>query len=292
MLGRTRGSWGRLCLAVSVVMCALASPALSVELDPKIVAFQTPDQFKWRDPFNKSPSNAVALVGDGVNGFYVNLTKWNKGGNFSRPHSHANDRMIYVLSGTWWNGTGTAFDPPNTVPMRAGTFVTHHAKGVHWDGAKNDEDAVLIIAGVGPAQSTPATQTEGTFSSLNPSAVTFITPEQFKWRDPLGKSPTNQVILYGDPSKEGPYMVINRFSPGAFSRPHFHPNDRFITVLKGPWWVGSGPKFDTDNTVPMPAGTFVTHFARGIHYDGAKDEEVMVLITGMGPATSTQVKQD
>ena len=133
----------------------------TVELDPKILTFQTPQQFKWRDPFNKSPSNAVMLHGDGVNGFYVSLTKWNKGGNFSRPHSHPNDRMIYVLGGTWWNGTGTAFDPPNTIPMRTGTFVTHHAKGVHWDGAKDDEDAVLIIAGVGPAASTRATETRG-----------------------------------------------------------------------------------------------------------------------------------
>ncbi len=286
------GILGRFSIAVSVLVCALANAGSAVELDPKAVVFQTPNQFKWRDPFNKSPSNAVLLHGDGVNGFYVSLTKWNKGGNFSRPHSHANDRMIYVLGGTWWNGTGTSFDPPNTIPMRAGTFVTHHAKGVHWDGAKDEEDAVLVIAGVGPAASTQATQTQGTFSTLNSSAVTFLTPEQFKWRDPFNKSPTNQVILYGDPSKEGPYMVINRFSPGSFSRPHFHPNDRFITVLKGPWWVGSGSKFDTNNTVPMPTGTFVTHFGKGIHYDGAKDEEVMVLITGMGPATSTQVKQD
>ena len=90
--------------------------------------------------------------------------------------------------------------------------------------------------------------------------MTFLTPEQFKWRDPFNKSPTNQVVLYGDPSKEGPYMVINRFTPGAFSRPHFHPNDRFITVLKGTWWVGTGPKFDTNTTLPMPAGTFVTHY--------------------------------
>ncbi len=269
----------------------LANAALAVELDPKSVVYLKQDQFKWRDPFNKSPANGVSLHGDGTSGFYVNLTKWNKGGNFSRPHSHPNDRMIFVLGGTWWNGTGTAFDPPNTIPMRAGTFVTHLANGVHWDGAK-EEDAVLLIAGVGPAASTRATETEGKFSSLNPTAVTYLAPDQYKWRDPFNKSPTNQVILYGDPSKEGPYMVINRFSPGAFSRPHFHPNDRFITVLKGIWWVGSGPKFDQNNTVPMPTGTFVTHFGRGIHFDGAKDEEVMVLITGMGPATSTQIKQD
>ena len=100
-------------------------------------------------------------------------------------------------------------------------------------------------------------------------------------------------MLVGDPSKPGLYVVMNRWLKGNhFSRPHSHPNDRFITVLKGTWWIGTGPKFDANATLPMSPGTFVTHFGRGIHYDGAKDEEAMVLITGMGPATSTQVKQD
>jgi len=278
----------RLGLVVPVLVCAMAGA--HAELDPKAVTFVKQEQFKWRDPFNKSPANAVQLYGDGVNGYYVNLTKWNKGNNFSRPHFHANDRLIFVLSGTWWNGTGTAFDPPHTIPMRAGTFVTHHGKGIHWDGAK-DEDAVLVIAGVGPAASTQVKMTEGAFSALNSTAVTYLTPEQFKWRDPLGKSPTNQVILYGDPSKEGPYATINRFSPGAFSRPHFHPNDRLIMVIKGTWWVGTGRTFDRESTVPMPIGTFVTHFGKQVHYDGAKDEEVMVLISGMGPATSTPAEE-
>ena len=61
----------RLSLVVAFLVCALASAGQTVELDPKILTFQTPQQFKWRDPFNKSPSNAVALHGDGVNGFYV-----------------------------------------------------------------------------------------------------------------------------------------------------------------------------------------------------------------------------
>jgi hypothetical protein len=43
--------------------------------------------------------------------------------------------------------------------------------------------------------------------------------------------------------------------------------------------------------VPVPAGTFVTHFAKQVHYDGSKDEEVVLLITGEGPATSTRVEQ-
>jgi hypothetical protein len=33
--------------------------------------------------------------------------------------------------------------------MPAGSVVTHYAKEVHWDGAK-DTDAVLLIVGEGP----------------------------------------------------------------------------------------------------------------------------------------------
>jgi hypothetical protein len=38
---------------------------------------------------------------------------------------------------------------------------------------------------------------------LNPAAVAFQTPDQFKWRDPTDQVATNQVILQGDPTKPG-----------------------------------------------------------------------------------------
>ena len=91
-----------------------------------------------------------------------------------------------------------------------------------------------------------------------------------------------------DPAKEGLYIVMTKWlADNHFSHPHFHPHDRFITVLKGTWWVGSGSKFDPDATVPMPAGTFVPHFGKQVHFDGAKTEDAMLLIVGEGPATST-----
>jgi hypothetical protein len=37
----------------------------------------------------------------------------------------------------------------------------------------------------------------------------------------------------------------------------------------------------------MPAGSSVTHFAKGVHYDGAKGEQATILVWGEGPATST-----
>ena len=62
-------------------------------------------------------------------------------------------------------------------------------------------------------------------------------------------------------------------------------------MLKGTWWVATGNKVDRDNMVAMPAGTFVTHFAKQVHWDGAKDEETWVLIVGDGPGTLTLVEE-
>lgn len=60
----------------------------------------------------------------------------------------------------------------------------------------------------------------------------------------------------------------------TMSPPHFHPEERYIAVLKGTWWVGAGPKWDRSATTPVPAGSFVVHHPNKIHYDGAKDEEL------------------
>src|SRR6266536_3444846 len=109
--------------------------------------------------------------------------------------------------------------------------------------------------------------------------------------NPTGAAGINQAVLVGDPEKPGLYVVMNRFKPGNFSRPHFHPNDRFITVIKGTWWVATGNKFDPGLPVPMPTGSFVTHFAKQVHWDGAKDEEAWLIIVGEGPATLTRVEE-
>jgi quercetin dioxygenase-like cupin family protein len=128
-------------------------------------------------------------------------------------------------------------------------------------------------------------------AELDPKVLAFKLPDQLQWRDPTGAAGVNQAILQGDPTKPGLYVVLNRFKPGNFSRPHFHPNDRFITVVKGTWWIATGNKFDPALAVPMPAGSFVTHFAKEVHWDGAKDEEAWVLIVGEGPATLTRVEE-
>ena len=74
------------------------------------------------------------------------------------------------------------------------------------------------------------------------------------------------------------YAVYNKWTKGNhFSRPHFHPNDRYIVVLQGTWWSVQA-QVDPANTTPMPAGGFVTHFGKGAL--GRRQDECGALIMG------------
>ena len=123
-------------------------------------------------------------------------------------------------------------------------------------------------------------------TDLNPAALKFELPDQIKWETDMARGEST-AILAGDPTKPGLYVELVKWHAHHMSHPHFHPNDRFITVISGTWWVGTGTKFDPDSTKPMPPGTFVTHYGKQVHYDGAKDEDAVLEIVGEGPATAT-----
>ncbi len=138
---------------------------------------------------------------------------------------------------------------------------------------------VAIFAGIAPVR-----------ADLNPAAIMIEHPNQIKWVENTNAGSAN-AVLAGDPAKPGIYVELTKWHAHHMSRPHFHPNDRYIYVVSGTWWVGTGPKYDPDMTVPVPAGSYVTHYAKQIHWDGAKDEEVVLEIVGEGPATSTNAEQ-
>jgi hypothetical protein len=142
----------------------------------------------------------------------------------------------------------------------------------------------LIVAGV--VLASLGAQATASAVELDPKVVGFKLPDQIKWTENT-RSGNRTAVLQGDPTKPGPYAMLLQWLPGHMSRPHFHPNDRHFIVVSGTWWVGSGPKFDPEATVGMPAGSSVQHFAKGVHYDGAKTEQATILVWGEGPATST-----
>ncbi len=147
---------------------------------------------------------------------------------------------------------------------------------------------LLVIALVGAVSALAAGAAHAT--GLDPKAISYTLPENIQWRD--NAAHTNQsAILYGDPEKAEPYAMLLKWKAGNMSRPHFHPNDRFFIVVSGIWWVGTGKKFDPASTVPLPPGSYVVHYTKGIHYDGAKDGDTVIMVHGMGPATNIPAEE-
>src|SRR5262245_44384470 len=85
-----------------------------------------------------------------------------------------------------------------------------------------------------------------------------------------------QVTVFGDSSQSGLYAIRRRFKAGEMSKPHYHDQDRLVTVIKGTWWSGEGDAFKPETTAAVRTGGFMLHPAGLHHYDGAKDEEVIV----------------
>jgi hypothetical protein len=141
-----------------------------------------------------------------------------------------------------------------------------------------------MFLGLGLACSAALSAAEGPFATLNPKAISIRLPDDIQWKGPNSEG-LEIIALAGDASKPGVYVVLAKWYAHHLSRPHFHPNDRFITVLSGTWWVNTGRKYDPDHMKPVPVGSFVTHYANEVHYDGAQDGDVVLEIVGMGPGT-------
>ncbi len=127
-----------------------------------------------------------------------------------------------------------------------------------------------------------------TAADVDPKIAAITPADQIPWRKTKA---VDTAVLVGDPAKPGLYVELIKWHAHNMSRPHFHPNDRYITVISGTWWVGTGPKYDPDSTVPVHAGSYVRHFAKQIHYDGAKDEDCVLEIVGEGPETMVSAEQ-
>jgi hypothetical protein len=98
--------------------------------------------------------------------------------------------------------------------------------------------------------------------------------------------------VFGDASKPGMYIVRNRFAAGNTSRPHYHDQDRWVTVIKGTWYTAEGDVFKPETMVAIKTGGMMFHPAGLHHYDGAKDEDTIVQIMGMGPVQTVQTEVD
>lgn len=122
----------------------------------------------------------------------------------------------------------------------------------------------------------------------DPAHITFQLPKDIKWTvDPAFGE--DVALLVGDPSKPGPYVMLIRWKPHQMSTPHFHNTARNVYVVSGTWWVSDTSHYDPSTTYPIPAGSFVIDQPGQVHWDGAKEEPVILQLTGIGPANTVKV---
>jgi quercetin dioxygenase-like cupin family protein len=104
-----------------------------------------------------------------------------------------------------------------------------------------------------------------------------IAPDEMKWEQGAGNPRAKPV---GDDQKPGMYMYRSRFPANYKVQPHFHPDERIVTVMSGTLYVGYGEKFDESAMKALPAGSFWTEPAGQPHFVWAKDGEVVIQAVG------------
>jgi hypothetical protein len=117
--------------------------------------------------------------------------------------------------------------------------------------------------------------------ALDRASRDYKLPDQIQWRGREGAAQT--ATLVGDPSKPGLYVQLLKRPPNNWSAPHKHDHDRFITVLEGTMWIGTGTDYDKEKTVGLHKGGFVRDIANQMHYDGSKDDGLTIEVVGVAP---------
>jgi hypothetical protein len=149
--GRRELLWAPLLAALPLALSAEQAEADKINPDWTIV--RLPDQIKWQSQAAFANGFETAPLFGSINepGLYLILVKWYPG-YMSAPHTYATDRLCVVLSGTWWVNSGADFEPENTVPAPAGSFVRRVARTPHYDGVRADgkEPVTVAIFGMAP----------------------------------------------------------------------------------------------------------------------------------------------
>lgn len=141
-------------LATAATFGGVAGAQTTSKGPPGLPAFQfgavLAENIEWQ-AFPAFPPEArlAVLVGDpGKAGAYVVRVKLPAGVKLM-PHSHPEDRIYTVISGVFYIGLGTTFDPDKLQAYAPGSIVALPANTPHFHWAKSG-DYMTQVSGVGP----------------------------------------------------------------------------------------------------------------------------------------------
>ena len=113
---------------------------------------------------------------------------------------------------------------------------------------------------------------------------------QWKPAPPAFPDGAEIAVLYGDPSKEGPFAVRMKLPAGYKIPPHIHPSDENETILSGTMHVGMGDLFNETRTDAVKPGG-VLLMPKGMHHYAWFPEETVIQGNGVGPSGITYINE-
>lgn len=138
--------------------------------------------------------------------------------------------------------------------------------------------ALLALFAVASAD-TPSKKTAKAKSKSEP---VFVTASDIKWAPAPPQLPKGAEIgvLYGDPTKAGPFTIRIKMPDGYKVAPHWHSQDEQLTVLGGTLNLYMGDNMTSPHALDV--GAF--HFLPGkMRHAAAAKGDVVVQIAGQGP---------
>jgi mannose-6-phosphate isomerase-like protein (cupin superfamily) len=99
-----------------------------------------------------------------------------------------------------------------------------------------------------------------------PAEPVVAAAEDLHWQAAPGLPPGAEIaVLYGDPSKSGPFAIRLKFPAGYNVASHSHPTDELITFLSGTSRMAFGDDATEDGAKAMQPGTFMALPAGALH---------------------------
>jgi hypothetical protein len=122
------------------------------------------------------------------------------------------------------------------------------------------------------------------------SEMVHINPDSIEWGDAPPSLPKGAkvAVLYGDPSKAGPFCMRLMTPAGYKIPPHWHSQAEALTVISGTFYLGMGDTMDATAAQPLKAGGFHYPPPKEHHFAFSKATSV-VQLNGEGPFDITYI---
>ncbi|MHC2465261.1 quercetin dioxygenase-like cupin family protein [Bradyrhizobium embrapense] len=120
-------------------------------------------------------------------------------------------------------------------------------------------------------------------------AVVATLPQDIHFEGPAGA--VGIAVLFGDPKKAGVFSERVRIPAGFKIMPHWHGETRTAVVLAGTFYYANGDQWDESKFKAYPPGSFLIEPAKISHYAMAKDGEVVLQATSVGPSSTIRIDQ-